>query len=57
MCVVCILLDKDKITKREALKALWEEAQMVDSYDGIMHLQEKYGELEEQLYEEESKND
>lgn len=49
MCTVCILLDKDKITKREAMRAFWEQVMFADSQEEVEHIQSAYGKLHEEL--------
>lgn len=46
MCIVCVLLDKDKITKAEAKKALWEQIAVSDTQEEMDHIQKVYGELD-----------
>lgn len=52
MCVVCLLINKEKITKPEALKALWEQVNMVESEEEIKHIQKIYSDLEAAIEEE-----
>lgn len=51
MCVVCVLLDKDKITKKEALKALWEQITQVKTSEEKEHVRDLYAELEKDLFD------
>lgn len=48
MCVVCLLLNKDKITRSEAKKALWEQIEIVKTQEEKEHIVELYSELEEE---------
>lgn len=49
MCIVCILLDKEKITKQEAKRALFEQGLVSKTKDEIDHLQEIYLDLDKEL--------
>lgn len=54
MCIVCVLLDKDKITRSEAKKALWEQVSVDElSDEDYEHIQKVYGKLDKE--EKESK--
>lgn len=46
MCIVCVMLDKDKITRGEAMTALWEQMQFAESEADEDHIRELYAELE-----------
>lgn len=46
MCIVCVLLDKDKITRGEALKALWESINDAKSIAEEDHIRDLYAQLE-----------
>lgn len=46
MCVVCILFNKDKITRKEAMKALWEQIESATTDDEVLHIQKLYSDLE-----------
>lgn len=46
MCIVCLLWNKEKLTKAEALRALWEMVNEVPE-DEISHLQQTYAEIED----------
>jgi hypothetical protein len=49
MCIVCILIEKEKITKPEAMRALWEfirEPQL--TAEDIQHIKELYGKLDQE---------
>lgn len=49
MCIVCVLLDKEKITRQEAKRALFEQGLVSKTKDEIDHLQEVYLDLDEEL--------
>lgn len=55
MCIVCVLLDKDKITKLEAMKALWEEINHAKSEAEEEHITSLYQELEAEVDADENK--
>lgn len=56
MCVVCVLLDKEKITKKEAMKALWEQIVFVTDLDEKEHIRDLYAELEKDLFDARQKS-
>ncbi len=49
MCIICVLINKDKITSKEARRALWEQVQFIKSDEELEHIQEIYAELEKEL--------
>lgn len=48
MCIVCVLIDKERITKKEAKKALWEQINFAQTEEEVKHIQELYSELEQE---------
>lgn len=49
MCIVCVLLDKEKITKIEALTAYSEQVLVAKDATEMGHITDKYAELKEEL--------
>jgi hypothetical protein len=52
MCIVCILLDKEKITKAEARKALWEGIVTSKTEEESSHIRDLYATLEEEVLDD-----
>lgn len=48
MCVVCLLIDKESITTKEAKRALWEQINFAKTRDEELHLQELYAKLDKE---------
>jgi len=46
MCIVCVLFDKGKITKKEAKAALFETINEAKTKEEINHIRDLYTELE-----------
>lgn len=49
MCIVCILYDKEKITRTEAMRALWEQIEVAaDDPESERHIVELYAALDKE---------
>lgn len=48
MCIVCVLWNKEKITAKEGMKALWEQIRDAKNPEEEQHIREIYAKLEEE---------
>lgn len=46
MCIVCVLYEKGKLTRKEAKAALWETINMVSSNEEADHIKQLYSDLD-----------
>lgn len=53
MCIVCKLYEQEKITRKEAMKAFWEQIAEVKTAEEKEHIQEVYGKMDREQAEEE----
>lgn len=48
MCIVCLLINKEKLTPLEAKRALWEQVNEAKTEEELQHMKELYAKLDKE---------